>query len=254
MAMFFSDRHIQPDTPLRRHSLLCIVALGLFFLLLFLATRVPAVIALDSAVSVSVQSMRNAPLDRAMLVITMLADAELAGWIGLLVLLYLITSRQWWLSLHLSCVILSAAWTVVLLKNLIGRIRPPLPYGALEGFSLPSGHACTAMLMSGILAVLLARSSTRTVRLSAIGCAGIFSALVAFSRVYLLAHWPTDVLAGLCLGLALASAFAWQLHVSTLPRGGKWPAIIAGWIVLVAAVHLTTSLETQTAVYGLQPD
>lgn len=90
----------------------------------------------------------------------------------------------------------------LILKNVIGRIRPydlnsgiEILINALSDYSFPSGHtlasfeAATAMLIRdkrlGIPAMILA-------------------VLIAFSRLYLYVHYPTDVLAGIILGILIA--------------------------------------------------
>lgn len=90
------------------------------------------------------------------------------------------------------------------LKDLFDRVRPPLAdhaIGALVAVpadpSFPSGHAASAFAAAGVVAALHPR-----LRAAALGLA----ALVAVSRVYLGVHYPSDVLAGAVLGLAIAAA------------------------------------------------
>jgi len=89
------------------------------------------------------------------------------------------------------------------LKDLAGRLRPPLADDALSALvalpadaSFPSGHATSAFAAAGVVAALHPR-----LRAPVIGLA----ALVAVSRVYLGVHYPSDVLAGAALGLAIAA-------------------------------------------------
>jgi undecaprenyl-diphosphatase len=100
--------------------------------------------------------------------------------------------------------ILTASWASSALKDVFDRVRPPLAdhaIGALVAVprdaSFPSGHAATAFAAAGVVALLHPR-----LRVAALGLA----ALVALSRVYLGVHYPSDVLAGAVLGLAIAVA------------------------------------------------
>jgi undecaprenyl-diphosphatase len=88
------------------------------------------------------------------------------------------------------------------LKVLVGR---PRPFDASFGF--PSGHATAAAAFFGALIYLAGslRPPGRTIVRTA---AALAMVLVALSRVILRAHWPSDVVGGIALGLALASAAA----------------------------------------------
>jgi undecaprenyl-diphosphatase len=91
------------------------------------------------------------------------------------------------------------------LKHLFGRPRPVLddPLLRLATLSFPSGHAIAAILFYGaLLLVLLAHERRRPVRLAAAAFALAMIVLVAFSRVYLGVHYFSDVLAGVCFGVA----------------------------------------------------
>ena len=93
----------------------------------------------------------------------------------------------------------------VALKNLIARPRPvPLLIASPTDYSFPSGHT----LSSAIAATIL----TKTDR--CFGYAAIpLAALIAFSRLYLYVHWPSDVLAGALLGILIGNL--------TFLRGGR---------------------------------
>ena len=122
--------------------------------------------------------------------------------------------------------------------------------GSLHSLSFPSGHACTAALIAGLLAVLLAYRKDSPTRYTIYAVATLLASLVAFSRVYLLAHWPSDVIAGLALGYALILAFAWQLHTgSVLNYRYQRPLIGASCLVMLG--YVAFKFSTQASRYGL---
>ncbi len=105
--------------------------------------------------------------------------------------------------LYAAAALLLASWASGALKDVVDRMRPPLADHAIGALvtvpsdpSFPSGHAATAFAAAGVVAALHPR-----LRLPALGLA----ALVAVSRVYLGVHYPSDVLAGGALGLAIAA-------------------------------------------------
>ena len=88
------------------------------------------------------------------------------------------------------------------LKYALGRARPDTAYALVDEFALPSGHAAISLVVYGFLAFLLGlrkRPSEQTAL--ALGAAGI-ALLMAFSRLYLGAHWFSDVIASFGLGIA----------------------------------------------------
>jgi len=96
--------------------------------------------------------------------------------------------------------LLAAPTAETLFKFAIGR---PRPEALTMGF--PSGHATAAAAFFGsviYLAAPLPRAARYWVRALAIACI----LLVGIGRVALGAHWPTDALAGMALGISLASA------------------------------------------------
>ncbi|MCA1700098.1 MAG: phosphatase PAP2 family protein [Actinobacteria bacterium] len=75
-----------------------------------------------------------------------------------------------------------------------------------SGFSFPSAHAGASMALYGALAFLLARDLRSTP--ACVGCfvaAGLLIGAIGFSRLYLGAHYLSDVLAGFSLGLGWAT-------------------------------------------------
>jgi undecaprenyl-diphosphatase len=103
-------------------------------------------------------------------------------------------------------------------KVVIGRPRPPVPHlEHVTGTSFPSGHATNASAFFVLVALgIVLASRSRPVKLLAAFTAIVVIGGVAWSRVYLGVHYPTDVVAGILLG------GSWSLVTATvLLRAGS---------------------------------
>ncbi len=144
-------------------------------------------------------------LDAVMPTITHLGDAGLV-WIALaLVLLCIPKWRKCGITMALA-LLMGLVVCNLYLKPTIGRMRPfdyqlmygrviPLLIEAPTDFSFPSGH--TIASFEAATALLL---HSKKAGIAALGLA----ALIAFSRLYLYVHYPTDVIASIVLGTAIA--------------------------------------------------
>lgn len=91
-------------------------------------------------------------------------------------------------------------------KSFFHRGRPPNPLVATSGYSFPSGHAVAAAATAVALVLVLMPAGPRRRKWE--GVAVAFTFVMAFSRVYLNAHWLSDVAGGVLLGTGIAIASA----------------------------------------------
>jgi undecaprenyl-diphosphatase len=111
------------------------------------------------------------------------------------------------------------------IKWAYARPRPELVPHGMETYSasFPSGHSMMAAVVYLTLGALLARHQAQPrMRVYVLLVAVLLTVLVGISRVYLGVHWPTDVLAGWCLGAAWAIlcwfAMLWLQRRGTVER------------------------------------
>ena len=112
------------------------------------------------------------------------------------------------------------------LKNVFERPRPDLVPHAVQVFtaSFPSGHAMLSAVTYLTLGALLTRvQPRRRAKAYILAVAVVLTMLIGISRVYLGVHWPTDVLAGWCVGSAWAIA-CWAAALWLQRRGSVEPA------------------------------
>ena len=141
-------------------------------------------------------------MDAVMPWITKLGDSGIFCILLALVLLCVKKTRRTGLSMGIA-LLLGLLIGNILLKNVVARVRPydvdltvTLLVRRLSDFSFPSGHTLAAFETSTVLLI----------RHRKVGIvATVVAALVAFSRLYLFVHYPTDVLAAIILGIAFGA-------------------------------------------------
>lgn len=173
------------------------------------------------------ETMGSPFLDTVMPYITLLGEAGIF-WIACSVILMLIPGQRkagfsMGVALMLGLVICN-----IILKPTIGRIRPydyqlqyfgreiALLIEAQHDYSFPSGH--TIASFEACVALTLHNK-----KLGIPAC--VLSVLVAFSRLYLYVHYPTDVFTSVILGFVLAWVGTWIVHgiANVLPgRKGRF--------------------------------
>ena len=155
----------------------------------------------DAAVMEFVQNRLHNPFtDTFFPVITYLGEAG-AIWIVTAVILLCFKKTRTTGLLVLLAMLLTFATGELCLKNLICRPRPchtfpdvPLLIPRPDSFSFPSGHTASGFTAAAML--FLRHKKTWP--------ALLLAAAVAFSRVFLFVHYPTDILAGALLGIFFA--------------------------------------------------
>ena len=123
-----------------------------------------------------------------------------------LIVAFIFYRKQWKLESYLMLGNLTLAGIlIVTFKNIYQRPRPEILHLVEEkGFSFPSGHSLAVTIMVGTLIVILSQRIKdqlwkRIVQI----LLGLYLVSVLISRVYLGVHYPSDVLASLCVGLGV---------------------------------------------------
>lgn len=185
--------------------------------------------AFDDSVLRWVAEHRTPALEPVMLEITFLGTGTVV------IALVAVSGMFLWLSNHKYSAILLLVSTIggILLNNLLkvgfGRPRPQvIDWGTqVVSWSFPSGHAMSAAVVYGTVAYLAARLQRRQLhRALTLSASVILILLIAASRVYLGVHYPSDVLAGIIIGLAWAAFCMAVLEATQLYARRRAPRIL----------------------------
>ncbi|HYC94183.1 MAG TPA: phosphatase PAP2 family protein [Sphingomicrobium sp.] len=119
---------------------------------------------------------------------------------------YLLLMRKYGLALLLLAAEAGGMLISTLLKEAFDRPRPDLEHAArVFTASFPSGHATLSSVTFLTLGALLARvNADRKAKLYFMGIAIVLTVMVGLSRLYLGVHYPSDIVAGWCIGSAWA--------------------------------------------------
>lgn len=241
IAKFLSDPK-ESDNHLQLMLVFLVVLLLVLFILTMHQLFISGVLVDISYVTYHLlRSIRFVVLDHIFLMITLFADLPLLLITSALVLFLLCWKKYKHVAIHWFSVVALSGGSLAIMKLFIYSPRPrdilfdkytsSLPvahiaigdvlreistlsfhnaYATLHNIlhnvnssSFPSAHCTLGMALYGFLAVIIAREIKASKRYLVYYGTGIWVAMIAFSRIYLGAHWLIDVLGGLLLGSAI---------------------------------------------------
>lgn len=166
------------------------------------------------------QHCRNSALDRILCVVTHLGDVG-AVWIVLALVLLLVPKTRRTGAIVAIAMLLDLVLCNGVLKPLIARTRPYDINTAVEllvlkpiDYSFPSGH--TASAFAAVTALYCTRSRLRYP-------AFVLALVIAFSRMYLYVHYPSDIVGGVLIGILCGCAAAKLFNIWLRRRNQKRP-------------------------------
>ncbi len=229
---------------------LLFLAIGLFAVLINLSLT-----GIDRYVFALLTGLHTPLADQLMLSITELGSIRVLGPTLAVVLAWLALQRNWQALWHSLFVFISTVALTYLLKHIFQTERPFPLYSGIDQYGFPSGHTATATTVYGFMAVMIARELNDVRRWLPYSIAALFISAIAFSRLYLGAHWLSEVIGGLIVGLAITALFgiAYRRHpAKALP----WRrTLLIGLVALSvsAAIHVPRE-QLWLATFGKHAD
>lgn len=123
------------------------------------------------------------------------------GWVAtylipLVIIAALLLARRWRAAVFVAAVLLLSVGAVQLLKSFYGRTRPEDMLVTSDVGSFPSGHTANAATLAALAVVLLPRVWVLIV-------AVVWTLAMAFSRTLVSAHWLSDTVGGMLIGIGV---------------------------------------------------
>jgi undecaprenyl-diphosphatase len=204
-----------------------VTAIAVFAALTVAVTSQPS-LALDANAFEAADDVRAPWLDTAAKVVTKLGLIAIVGSAVLLSAVLLFRRRH---GLRAAALVVGAAlaWVSVwITKRVVDRPRPPNPLVHTSGQSYPSAHAANSVGWLALALALTVVIPNRVGRIAAVTAGALLAVLVGLSRIYLRAHYASDVLAGEALAvaayaLAAIGAVTWQARRESAPSGRGTP-------------------------------
>lgn len=187
-------------------ALFFILTSTLFFgLAFYVKFKGPATIIVNDVIFHLFRGIRTTHFDNVMIDITLFGQKQVILPVIVVLFGWLVIRKHWRAAFHALALGVLAAGSAFFIKNLI---QSPRPWGILqssETFSIPSGHATLATTVFMGLAFLIASACRPTRRWPIYTLGLVITLAVGISRLYLGAHWFTDVLGSWLLSAALLS-------------------------------------------------
>ncbi|MDX2216032.1 MAG: phosphatase PAP2 family protein [Oculatellaceae cyanobacterium bins.114] len=150
-----------------------------------------------------IHNMASATIDRLAETLTHLGSATRVAPVAGAIALAFFLQKRWRSLIYLLTTLVGCVAINLAAKELWHRIRPHLWDGYVlpQDFSFPSGHAMTSMAFAATLIILTWGS--RWIWLT-FPLGSVYVAAIAWTRLYLGVHYPSDILAGWMLAIAWA--------------------------------------------------
>jgi membrane protein DedA with SNARE-associated domain/membrane-associated phospholipid phosphatase len=213
----------------------------------------PGIAAFDRSISGFAQTLRNSSSDQFFTLVTMLGDSFVITVMGVALVAGLLVWRHWQAALICAVSLVATALFVPFAKSLLLRSRPIPLYSGSEAFSFPSGHAALSAVLYGLIAVICAQNLPQRWRGRIYAFTAAWIAMIGFSRIYLQAHWPSDVAAGFLFGAGVISIVAFVLHNRRLTGStGVLALLLAATILVAYPFHVQSAFTRALAQYSVK--
>lgn len=193
-----------------------IIPLIIFILLAIQISRNSVISAWDTSILLAIHQTAQLPIDRFATTLTKLGIYWGVIPMTTVIYLFLLYRKKWNQARYLLITMLGCAIISPTIKLLLHRERPQLwqsLYSLPKNYSFPSSHAMWSMTL--VVALVILTWGSRWCCLLLLG-GGLFAVAIAWTRLYLGVHFPSDIIAAWLLSLAWAVSTSILLKVQPL--------------------------------------
>jgi len=210
---------------------------------------------LDTNTFMALRDLRTTGWDAVMIGITELGDTSVAWAMTIIVALWLAHQKAWRTLAYWIIAIGGGSLINTVIKSALQRARPTELYlNGPSAFSFPSGHSTVNAVLYGFLAILVMRQIAPIWRAPVAIGTGTLIASIAFSRLYLGAHWLSDVAGGLAFGamwLALLT-LVYMYHRAENVQPIKLLVIAGTTLIVAGSVNIALNHAHDTQRYAIK--
>ena len=240
----------RPESPSLILLAACVLGIGwAWFTWLAAVLSRGGPLAIDRTVYEAMFTLRNPLADRLMAALASIGDAQVLGVAAGAALLWLLWRRRWIAAAHWLGALAFGLALTALLDAVVDMPRPPT---APPGFGFPSIAVTMTTITFGFFAVLIARELPGRQRVWPYLVTGVVVTLLSFARLYLGAHWLSDVAGGVLFGVVwlLLLGIAYRRHVARSFWMRPLAAIFYGAFVIAALWHAPRHVDPLLARFS----
>ena len=250
-AALFDPGH-RESTSLALLAVLLMAIGWAWFVLLLVVIGHGEPLALDLAVHQAMLALRNPLADYPMAALAALGDWPVLAPACIAVLGWFAWRRLWMAAAHWLAALAFGLALTWLLGNSMDVVRPP---SASSGFGFPSIAVTMSTVAFGFFAVLIARELPGRDRIWPYLVSGAVVTVIGFARLYLGAHWLSDVVGGMLLGVVwlLLLGIAYRARFNRSFWVKPVAAVFYGVFLLGALWYAPRNIEAKLARFEPPP-